>query len=77
MRFEFSSGMEFREDLSGYALVVHCGGCMLNSRQMRYRIRKAVEIGVPIVNYGVLIAYIHGILERSLEPFPDILQELK
>lgn len=75
--FEFSSGMEFREDLSGYALVVHCGGCMLNSRQMKYRIRKAMELGIPIVNYGVLIAYIHGILERSLEVFPEILEELK
>jgi [FeFe] hydrogenase H-cluster maturation GTPase HydF len=77
LAFEFSSGMEFREDLSEYALVVHCGGCMLNSRQMRYRIRKAMEEGVPIVNYGILIAFIHGILERSLEPFPDILRELK
>lgn len=77
LMFEFSSGMEFREDLEGYALIVHCGGCMLNSRQMRYRIRKAGQQGVPIVNYGILIAYIHGILERSLEPFPEILQELK
>lgn len=77
LQFEFSSGMEFREDLEGYAMVVHCGGCMLNSRQMRYRIRKAGQQGVPIVNYGILIAYIHGILERSLEPFPEILMELK
>lgn len=77
LKFEFSSGMEFREDLDGYALVVHCGGCMLNNRQMRYRIRKAGEEGVPIVNYGILIAYMHGILERSLGPFPDILEELK
>lgn len=70
--FEFSSGMEFREDLNDYALVVHCGGCMLNARQMRYRIGCALEKQVPIVNYGILIAYLHGILERSLEPFPDI-----
>lgn len=75
--FEFSSGMEFREDLAGYGLIVHCGGCMLNNRQMRYRIKKAIELGVPIVNYGILIAYIHGILERSLEVFPEILKELK
>lgn len=75
--FEFSSGMEFREDLSEYRLVVHCGGCMLNSRQMRYRIKKTMELGVPIVNYGILIAYIHGILERSLEIFPEVLEELR
>jgi [FeFe] hydrogenase H-cluster maturation GTPase HydF len=77
LKFEFSSGMEFREDLQEYALVVHCGGCMLNSRQMRYRIHKAVQEGVPMVNYGILIAYLHGILERSLEPFPDVLRELR
>lgn len=75
--FEFSSGMEFKEDLSEYALIVHCGGCMLNHRQMKYRLKKAIELSVPIVNYGILIAYIHGILERSLEVFPEILEELK
>lgn len=70
--FEFTSGGDFPEDLSSYALVVHCGGCMLNSREMAYRINSAKAEGVPIVNYGVLIAHIHGILKRSLSPFESL-----
>ena len=61
----------FPEDLSKYALIVHCGGCMLNEREMQYRVRQAVDAGVPITNYGVAIAQMHGILRRSLGPFPD------
>ncbi len=76
LNFVFTSGGEFPEDLSQIALIVHCGGCMLNEREMRSRIRAAVDAGVPITNYGIAIAQIHGILRRSLEPFPEILQLL-
>jgi len=68
--FEFSSGSSFPDDVEKYSLIVHCGGCMLNRRGMLYRINNAKSIGVPIVNYGVLIAYVQGILSRALEPFP-------
>ena len=64
INFAFTSGGEFPEDLTGYALVVHCGGCMLNSREMGLRIARGAASGVPITNYGVMIAYIHGILDR-------------
>ena len=71
--FRFTSGGDFPEDLSEYALVVHCGGCMLNEKEMRYRIAQAAAAGVPIVNYGVAIAQMHGILARSLQPFLEVL----
>ena len=67
-RFEFVSGKEFPDSLEGYDLVVHCGGCMLNGREMGYRLDKARAYGVPIVNYGIAIAHMNGILERSLDP---------
>ena len=67
MNFEFSSGTEFPEDLSKYSLVVHCGGCMLNEREVKSRMKYADKKGVPITNYGTAIAYMNGILERSLE----------
>ena len=67
--FSFSSGGEFPEDLSGFALVIHCGGCMLNEAAMQHRLAVAARCGVPMVNYGVAIAEMHGILKRSLEPF--------
>lgn len=70
IEFEFTSGTQFPEDLSKYSLIVHCGACMLNKVAMDYRISTAKELGVPIVNYGVLIAYVQGILERALIPFP-------
>lgn len=70
--FETSSGTEFPEELSKYSLIIHCGGCMLNEREMKYRIRQAKDQGIPIVNYGIFIAYVTGILERSLSPFPAI-----
>lgn len=76
IRFDFTSGSEFPEDLSKYALIIHCGGCMLNEREMQYRLRHAADCGVPITNYGIAIAQIHGILKRSLMPFPEILQLL-
>ena len=76
LEFEFTSGVEFPDDPSSYALVVHCGGCMLNAREMRSRQRAAVEAGVPVTNYGVAIAQVHGVLRRSLAPFPEALAAL-
>lgn len=72
---ETSSGRDFPEDLSPYALVIHCGGCMLNGREVGYRMKTAADQAVPITNYGIAIAYMKGILRRSLSVFPD-LQEL-
>ena len=72
LNFRFTSGTEFPESLEGVSLVVHCGACMLNKREMQYRTRHTVDSGVPITNYGITIAYTHGILERSLEVFPNI-----
>ena len=74
--FHFTSGGEFPDDLSGYDLVVHCGGCMLNEKEMKNRIRLATEQGKPIVNYGVGIAYMNGILKRSLEIFPELYNKI-
>lgn len=70
------SGTEFPDDLTPYAMVIHCGGCMLNEREVRYRTKCAVDQGVPITNYGTFIAYVNGILKRSLEVFPEILEKL-
>lgn len=69
LQFVFTSGTEFPSDLSPYRLIVHCGGCTLNSREMEYRLRHAAQEGVPMTNYGVMIAYIHGILDRAAAPF--------
>lgn len=69
---ETSSGTEFPDDLGSYKMIIHCGGCMLNEREMKYRISCAQDQGIPIANYGMVIAYIHGILKRSLSPFPEI-----
>ena len=76
VEIKLTSGTEFPEDLSGYKLAIHCGGCMLNGREMKYRVESAKGQGVPITNYGIAIAYMQGILRRSLEAFPDILAEL-
>ena len=70
--FEFTSGTEFPDDVSSYKMVVHCGGCMLNEREMKYRIACCRDQGVPITNYGLLIAQVTGILKRSLGPFPEM-----
>ncbi|SDF21715.1 [FeFe] hydrogenase H-cluster maturation GTPase HydF [Marvinbryantia formatexigens] len=72
LQFSFTSGTEFPEDLSTYRLIIHCGGCMLNEREMRYRIQTALDAGVPVTNYGTAIAYMNGILKRSLAVLPDI-----
>lgn len=74
--YTFTSGGEFPEELEKYRLIVHCGGCMLNETEMTNRVAAAERAGVPIVNYGVAIAHIHGILHRSLELFPETLAVL-
>jgi len=74
--FHWSSGLELPRDLAGYKLVVHCGACMINRREMLSRIMAARTAGVPVVNYGVLIAHMHGILRRALGPFPEVLAML-
>ena len=68
--FEYTSGVTFTEDVKRYALIIHCGACMLNRAAMLNRIEAAKEFSVPMVNYGILIAYVQGILDRALEPFP-------
>ena len=70
--YTFTSGGDFPEDLSPYRLVVHCGGCMLNEAEMQSRIARAQAAGVPVVNYGIAIAQMHGILRRSVELFPAV-----
>lgn len=77
LEFSFTSGTEFPESTSEYALVVHCGGCMLNEKEMKYRIFRCNESGTPVTNYGIAIAQMHGILKRSVEPFPQILKILE
>lgn len=77
VKFEFTSGGTFPDDLSKYALVIHCGGCTLNEREMQYRIRHSVDCGVPITNYGIAIAHIHGILRRSIDMFDNVKKILK
>lgn len=76
LEIELSSGTEFPQDLSAYKLIIHCGGCMLNEREMRYRQKCAKEQGVPITNYGIAIACMQGILRRSVELFPQVLAHL-
>lgn len=70
--FSFTSGADFPENLSEYKLVVHCAGCMLGDKEMDYRINKCKSLNVPVVNYGVAIAMMNGILSRSLEPFENL-----
>lgn len=70
--FVFTSGTEFPADLSPYKMIVHCGGCMLNEREMLYRYKCAADQNIPMTNYGILIAHMHGILQRSIAPLPDI-----
>lgn len=74
-QYSFTSGGGFPSDLSGYKLIIHCGGCMLNEREMKSRIARAEAAGVPMVNYGTAIAHMHGILRRSLEPFGKTVYE--
>ena len=74
---ETSSGKGFPEDLSPYSLVIHCGGCMLNEREMRYRQKFAQDCGIPFTNYGTAIACMNGILKRTLSVFPDLQKMVK
>ena len=76
LELEFTSGRDFPEDLSKYSLIIHCGGCMLTEREMQYRARQAEDAGIPMTNYGMVIAHTHGILKRSLEPFEEVLKAL-
>ena len=69
---ETTSGTEFPDDLTGYKMILHCGGCMLNEQEMKYRQKCAEDQGVPMTNYGIAIAYMKGILKRSVEVFPEI-----
>ncbi len=71
--FKYSSGYSFPKDMDDIKLVIHCGACMLNRTDMIYRINQVKEMNIPIVNYGVLISYMHKIFDRALEPFPDVL----
>ena len=75
--FVFTSGTGFERDLKEYHMIVHCGGCMLNEQEMQYRLKEAAAQGVLMTNYGILIAYMKGILERSLQPFPEMAALLK
>lgn len=75
--FEFTSGGEFPTDLSPYQLIIHCGGCMVNEKEMKHRIQCALDANIPITNYGTAIAYMHGILKRSVEIFPDIAKQME
>ena len=77
LTIETSSGREFPEDLSPFSLIIHCGGCMLNEREMKYRMKCAKDQNIPFTNYGTAIAYMQGILERSIGIFPYLLDELK
>lgn len=71
IHFEWCHGTQFPKDLSPYALIIHCGACMLNKQEMQYRLQYAEEMGVPITNYGMFIAHIQGILPRALASFPE------
>ncbi|NTV90348.1 MAG: [FeFe] hydrogenase H-cluster maturation GTPase HydF, partial [Clostridiales bacterium] len=73
INFKFTSGTEFPDELTEYKLVVHCGGCMLNEREMKYRQKCAEDQQVNFTNYGILIAYMQGILKRSISMFPHII----
>ena len=77
VQFEWASGVQYPKNIADYAVIVHCGGCMLNRKEMQYRIALAREQGVAITNYGMLIAYTMGILPRALKPFPAALMALE
>ncbi len=77
VQFEWASGVQYPKNIEQYAVIVHCGGCMLNRKEMQYRIALAREHGVAITNYGMLIARVMGILPRALRPFPAALLALE
>jgi [FeFe] hydrogenase H-cluster maturation GTPase HydF len=73
--YETSSGLSFPEDLEKYSVIIHCGSCMLNEKEVRSRNERASRRGIPITNYGMVIAEVHGILERALKPIPEVRKE--
>lgn len=77
LKFEFTSGADFPDELEQYRLIIHCGGCMLNEREVRYRQKCALDQNIPITNYGTAIAFMQGILKRSIAMFPHLLMELE
>ena len=76
-QYEFTSGGDFPEDVTKYSMIIHCGGCMLNEREIRYRMKTADDAGVPFTNYGTVIAFLKGILKRSIEPISEIKELIK
>ena len=74
INIKLSSGNEFPENLSEYRLIIHCGGCMLNEREVNYRMKSAIDQNVPFTNYGIALALMNGILKRSIEIFPELLK---
>jgi [FeFe] hydrogenase H-cluster maturation GTPase HydF len=77
VKFDHVMGGNFPSDLSKYRLIIHCGACTLTRRHMRYRLKKALDNGVPMTNYGLVIAFVHGILPRAIEMFPDAMKVWK
>lgn len=75
LQFEFTSGTEFPDDLTKYQLIIHCGGCMLNEREMKYRLKCVQDQGIPMTNYGIAIAHMKGILKRSIELFQEEIEQ--
>ena len=75
--FVFCSGNQFPEDVSRFKMVIHCGGCMLPEREMQYRLACCADQGIPVTNYGILIAYLNGILKRTVEPFKGLAELLQ
>lgn len=73
LQMDTSAGRDYPDDLKKYKLILHCGGCMMNRREMLNRLRKAQEAGVPVTNYGVAISFLQGVIKRSLAPFPSAL----
>ena len=71
-KYSFSSGVGYPEDMGNIKLVIHCGGCMLLEKEVQNRMKRTLESGIPFTNYGTMLAYLNGILKRSLELFPDI-----
>ena len=77
LHFETCSGRDFPEDLSGFSMVIHCGGCMITEREVQYRMRCAMDQQVPFTNYGIMIARMTGALQRSLQLFPELIHKVK
>jgi len=73
LQIDTSCGRDYPQDLKDYKLILHCGACMMNRREMLNRLRKAHEAGVPVTNYGVAISFLQGVIKRSLAPFPSAL----